>query len=129
MESNWYEYPTEYSTEPTTYEPASAANGEWNEETTAPYHENEPDDYQAKYEKARAYWLQTFNLEGKLHEAEQSVRDQLGRLNDMEDLKIYAVNNDDGTVYTNVTDESAAEKSWRFPMQFTITAPLRKWSS
>lgn len=115
VESNWYEYPTEYYTEPTTYEPASAANGEWNEETTAPYRENKPDDYQAKYEKARAYWLQEFNLEGKLHEAEQSVRDQLGRLNDMEDLKIYAVNNDDGTVYTNVTDENAAEKIQALP--------------
>lgn len=118
VESDWYEYHEEttgYFTEPTTYEPASAANGDWITETSAPYHENEPDDYQAKYEKARAHWLQEFNLEGKLHEAEKSVRDQLDRLNDMADLKIYAVSNDDGTIYTNVTDKNAAAKIQALP--------------
>lgn len=118
VESNWYEYHEEttgYFAEPTTYEPASAANGDWIAETSAPYHENESDDYQAKYEKARAHWLQEFNLEGKLHETEKSVRDTFNRLNDTEELRIYAVNNDDGTVYTNVTDENAAEKIQALP--------------
>lgn len=105
VSSDIYEWETEPYTDADANEPTTAVGGE--EETTAANPNNAQDDYQQKYEAARAYWYNIFDLEQKLSSRESGVQYALTSLEGMTDLKVYAVNSDDGAVYTNIKEGDA----------------------
>lgn len=103
-----FQYQDYYSNEYTTYasepaEEATAADGGYIE-TTASYEETTGSDID--YERARAYWSQEFDLEGKYNQIENDIRNKISDLNSLDSLKIYAVNNANGFVYTNMSEEN-----------------------
>lgn len=105
VSNDMYEWETEPYTDAYTYEPATAVGGE--EETTTADSNNTQDDYQQKYEEAREYWYNDYDIESRLSSRESSVRYALDSLEGLVDLKVYAVNSDDGTVYTNIKEGDA----------------------